>query len=333
MPLPLRRVTRTLLLAMLVALGMALLPAVGAHASPATIDLERDFHALVNIERAEHGLGALTVRGDIVQVARRHSHTMADEWRLHHNPNFSKEITGWQRVAENVGYGPTVERIHEALMNSEGHRRNILDDQVTEVGIGVVIRDGRVWVTQNFRRPRTDVSSAAPSTTRYGDVSSRSVHANSIETVSVRGLVDACGTARYCPGSAVTRGEFAGMLVRALALPTGAQGASRFNDVSGATATAAEALAAAGLTSGCGAGRFCPNDRLSREQLATFFAGALELSPRTTSFSDVGRTHGGSVGALERAGIVNGCTRTEYCPHDVVNRAQTASMLANNLGG
>lgn len=319
--------------ALLLALVMsvALLPPPAAQAA-STADMERDFHALVNIERAKEGLGALTVRSDIVRVARDHTDVMVSEWRLFHNPHFSSQITGWQRVTENVGYGPSVERIHEALMNSEGHRRNILDDRVTEVGIGVRVSDGRVWVTQNFRRPTSNVTTSAPSTTRYGDVASTSVHARSIETVSLRRFVNGCSSARYCPSSAVTRGEFAQILVRALDLPVAGTGRSRFDDVSGSTADAAEALAAAGLTAGCGNDRFCPTQRLSREQLATFFASALELPPRSTSFRDVGRTHAGSVGALERAGIVNGCTTTRYCPSEQVNRAQTASMIANNLG-
>ena len=324
--------SRIAALLLVVVVSLALLPPPVASAAPSTADLERDFHALVNIERAKKGLGALTMRSDIVRVARGHTDVMVREWRLFHNPHFSTQITGWQRVSENVGYGPSAERIHQALMNSEGHRRNILDDRVTEVGIGVRVKDGRVWVTQNFRRPMSNVSTSAPSTTRFGDVASTNVHARSIETVSVRGIVDACGSARYCPGAAVTRGEFARILVRALDLPVASTGRSRFGDVSGATADAVEALADAGLTAGCSSDRFCPGQRLTREQLATFFANALELQPRATSFRDVSRTHAGSVGALEHAGIVNGCTSSRYCPTEQVNRAQTASMIANNLG-
>ena len=323
---------RSLVLLVALALTLTLVPTAPAAASSSTVDLERDFHAMVNIERAKQGLGALAMRADIVRVARSHSQTMASGWNLHHNPDFAQQITGWQRLSENVGYGPSVSSIHRALMNSDGHRRNIMDSAVTEIGIGVVVKDGRVWVTQNFRRPTGTVRTSPPSTVRYGDVGSASVHAGSIETVSVRRIVDACSMGRYCPTSAVTRGEFAVMLVRALDLPTGTAGQSRFTDVSGSTATAVEALARAGLTAGCGSDRFCPDQRLSREQLATFFASALELPPRPTSFTDVGRTHGGSVGALEHARVVNGCTTTTYCPTQRVTRAQTASMIANNLG-
>lgn len=318
-------------LLLVVTLSLPLLHTAGAQATPNTAELERDFHALINVERAKEGVGALTVRSDLVQVARGHTDTMAAQWRLFHNPEFSSQITGWQRVSENVGYGPSVGAIHRALMNSEGHRRNILDDRVTEVGIGVAVKDGRVWVTQNFRRPSTNLTYSAPSTLRYGDVASTSVHASSIERVSVQGIVNSCGTARYCPDGAVSRGEFAEMLVRALELPAPATNTSRFTDVAGDTAAAVEALAVAGLTVGCGTDRFCPQRSLTREQQATFFANALGLAPRPTSFTDVGWIHSGSVGALQHAGIVNGCTPATFCPTAHVTRAQTASMIANHL--
>lgn len=320
------------LLLVIVVMAMSLLGPASAEAGNDPRDLERDFHALINVERAKRDLGALQVSSDVVSVARRHSDRMARSWDLHHNPTFSTEITGWQRVAENVGYGPRVEAIHDALMNSEGHRRNILDDRITQVGIGVVVRDGRVWVTQNFRRPTGTVSPASPSTRTFGDVASTNVHARAIESVAARGIVVPCGTGRYCPTSAVSRGDFATMLTRALTLPAASGDAPGFQDVTGEQALAADALAAAGLTSGCGEGRFCPSERLSRAQLATFFARALELEPVPTTFTDVGRTHHGSIGALQRAGIINGCTSTSYCPGEQVTRAQTASMIARHLG-
>ena len=302
-----------------------------AEASSQARELERDAIALVNIERAKQGLGALQVADDITRVARSHSDTMAREDRLHHNPDFSTQITGWSRVAENVGVGPSISRIHTALMDSTGHRRNILDDRVTEIGIGVVVRDGRVWITQNFRRPSSGAKQTEPSTLRFGDVPSTNVHASSIETVVDRGIAAECGTSRFCPSGNVTRGDFAGMLVRALDLPP-ASGPTHFDDVSGAASDDVEALYAAGLTAGCSETSFCPNRNLTREQMATFFARALELEPVSSSpFTDVAPTHAGRVAALHQAGIVRGCTTSTYCPTSNVSRDQTASMLARHL--
>lgn len=301
-------------------------------ATPETRELERDVVALVNVERAKKGLGALTIEADIRKVARAHSERMADADDLHHNPDFSTQITGWTRVAENVGVGPSVTRIHDAFMDSPGHRANILDEKVTEIGVGVELRNGRVWITQNYRRPSSDVTVSDPTTTTFGDVSSTNVHAPSIETVVDTGVAETCGTSRYCPAGKVSRGEFAGMLVRALDLPA-PTGTGTFDDVGAAERDDVESLYEAGLTEGCTTSSFCPDRNLTREQMATFLTRALELEPVDSSpFGDIQPTHAGSIGALYDAGIVTGCTTSSYCPTRQVTRAQTASMLARHLG-
>ncbi len=333
MPSPSHLLRAALQQLLFVGLILALvIPVPAAEAAPATRELEQDLLALVNVERAKEGLGALTERIDMRTVAREHSAVMASQWRLHHNPSFSTQITGWQLLSENVGYGPSVESIHRALMDSEGHRDNILDDRVSEVGIGVVVKDSRVWVTQNFRRPAGTVVLSAPSTVYFGDVSGGSIHAPAIQHMFQEGIAEACGVSRFCPADAVTRGEFATMLVRALQLERPTSAAGIFTDVSGDLALDVEALAAAGLTYGCGDGKFCADVRLNRGQLASFYARALRLEPVPSPFSDAGETHGGSVGALAAAGITNGCRVDLFCPADQVTRAQTASMLFRHFG-
>lgn len=326
-----RRLGRPLGVVVALLLLATLLPASAASAATSTDDLERDFHALVNIERAKAGLHSLDVKADIVKVARGHSAKMAGNWRLYHNPSYTTQITGWQRISENVGYGPSVRAIHRALMESEGHRRNIMDDRVTQIGVGVVVKDGRVWVTQNFRRPRTDVTFSTASTTDFGDVTQGTTHAESIVQVARAGIMEPCGAARFCPLGDVTRGEFATFLVRALDLPRSTTTTSQFSDVPASQAADVEALVDAGLTAGCGGGKFCTGQTLSRQQLATFFARALKLEPVPTTFKDVSAAHAGNVGALQKAGIINGCTATAFCAGDDINRQQTASMIARNL--
>jgi hypothetical protein len=291
---------------------------------------EREFIALANIERAKAGVGALTERSDIRTVARSWSLVMADRTQLGHNPSFSQQITGWQRVSENVGRGPSVASLHQALMASEGHRRNILDERMTEVGVGVVIRDGRVWVTQNFRRPKDNVVTAPPTLTIFGDVSSRSLHAAAIRTVTAQQIEDGCSPARFCPDGSVTRGQFASMLVRAMGIPPTSQ--RRFTDTAGPHAADIEALVAAGIGNGCGPDTFCPDQRLSRAHLSTFMARALRFPPATSPFTDAPSNHAGAIGALYSRGIVKGCTATRFCPTETVNRAQTASMLSRAFG-
>ena len=66
----------------------------------------------------------------------------------------------------------------------------------------------------------------------------------------------------------------AAFLARALDLPAATE--DYFSDDEDESLEASiNALAAAGLTGGCGGGRFCPNDSVSREQMAAFLKRAL----------------------------------------------------------
>lgn len=117
--------------------------------------------ALVNQERAAAGLPALETSPELADVAARHSERMAASADLHHNPNLGSEVSNWQRITENVGRGPDVRTVHEALMASASHAANILDAHVSQIGIGIVSDGGSVWVTQVFRQP-TEASAPPP---------------------------------------------------------------------------------------------------------------------------------------------------------------------------
>ncbi len=121
---------------------------------------------------------------------------------------------------------------------------------------------------------------------------------------------------RFCPDDPVTRGQMAAFLVRALPdLQTLDLGAP-FDDVP-ATHTFYDEigkLAKAGITEGCDqAGtRFCPEEQVTRGQMAAFLVRALpdlqNLDPGP-SFDDVPASHTfhGEIGKLAKAGITEGC--------------------------
>lgn len=140
------------LVAFLALLLASVAVATPAHAASGS-DLEARFVAAVNAERAAAGLPALRVADELVSVGRQHAQRMASTADLHHNPNLGNDVTGWDKVGENVGRGPDVGRIHAAFMASPSHRANVLDPAWTEVGMGVVVVDGQVWVTELFRLP------------------------------------------------------------------------------------------------------------------------------------------------------------------------------------
>lgn len=145
---------RTLVTALVVAL--AAVGVGGALVAPASADAESDLAARINEERSSRGIAPLTVDAELTTIARRWSGKMAANQQLAHNPNLSKEVTqDWEKLAENVGYGPDVPTIHDAFMNSSAHRTNILDPAVTHLGVGVAVDgSGQVWVTQVFMRLR-----------------------------------------------------------------------------------------------------------------------------------------------------------------------------------
>ena len=88
----------------------------------------------------------------------------------------------------------------------------------------------------------------------------------------------ATGPDRYCPHVPVSRGQMATFLVRAFDLEPGH--VAGFADTAGSShAASIDALAAAGVTAGCATepARYCPNDAVTRGQMATFVARVLGL--------------------------------------------------------
>jgi len=142
--------------------------AVAAHAGTTAGDANAaSFVSKTNAERTSRGLRAYAVASDLAAVARRHSEEMAAKQSLYHNPNLGSDVSGWQAVGENVGDGGTVDSIHTAFMNSPEHRKNILDTDFTQIGIGTVTdANGVIWVTEVFRKPSSAPTVAAPVTTR-----------------------------------------------------------------------------------------------------------------------------------------------------------------------
>lgn len=143
----------TTLLTIATLLVASLLVTSSSPAAAADATVESQFVGWINRERRAAGLHELVVRSDLRDVARRHSQRMASDGTLRHNPNRTSEVCCWQKLAENVAYGSDPARVHQRLMASSGHRANILDPDMTELGVGVELRDGVYWVTQLFRLP------------------------------------------------------------------------------------------------------------------------------------------------------------------------------------
>ncbi|HSJ34612.1 MAG TPA: S-layer homology domain-containing protein [Acidimicrobiia bacterium] len=107
-----------------------------------------------------------------------------------------------------------------------------------------------------------------------------SVFEADIEALAASGITKGCNPPvndRFCPGERLTRGQMAAFLARALALPR-VDGDRFTDDESSVFEADIEALAAAGITRGCNPpanDRFCPDDPVTREQMAAFLHRAL----------------------------------------------------------
>jgi uncharacterized protein YkwD/uncharacterized membrane protein required for colicin V production len=123
-------------------------------------DLETELVTLVNQERTSRGLRPLRINTDLTKVARSHSEDMfARGYFGHVTPD---GISPFDRLhlanidflaaGENIALAPTLTIAHNGLMNSPGHRANILNTQYGQIGIGIV--DGGkygIMVTQLFK--------------------------------------------------------------------------------------------------------------------------------------------------------------------------------------
>lgn len=309
---------------------------------PDNPDPARRLFSLINAERAAEGLGQLRWNSTLEVVALDWSATMADEERLYHRPDLADVITSaWRRMGENVGVGPEIDRLHQAFMDSPGHRRNVAGDY-DQVGIAVVDAGPRIWVAVNFgkgtitstyvQRPATTVTSTATGT--FSDVPRAAVHFAGIEALSSAGITGGCDADRYCPGRHVTRGQMATFVANAMDLRM--RSSSSFSDVrTGSVFDAAiAAVSGAGVMEQCTSGRFCPTTAVTRAEMAGILSRMLDLpaTRTTTRFSDVaGAQLIGQVEAIAAAGVTEGCGDGRFCPTGLVTRAEMATFLSNAL--
>ncbi len=107
-----------------------------------------------------------------------------------------------------------------------------------------------------------------------------------------------------------------------------------FLDDNGLTFEASiEAIAAAGITAGCGPQVFCPDGLVTRAQMATFLVRALNLPATTRDYftDDSGSVHEANINRLRAAGVTAGCGGSRFCPNGVVTRGQMATFLVRGF--
>jgi uncharacterized protein YkwD len=121
--------------------------------------LESQMIGLVNKERVQRGLNALIFDPKLKVVGRVHSADMFKRGYFAHNSPEGANVADradqlgapYEVIGENLAYAPNLNLAHNGLMNSPGHRANILSPDFNKIGIGIM--DGGVYglmVTQVF---------------------------------------------------------------------------------------------------------------------------------------------------------------------------------------
>ncbi|NOD92661.1 hypothetical protein GS636_07690 [Ruegeria sp. HKCCD4884] len=136
--------------------------------------IEQEMLALINAERTSRGLTPLQLETQLNDSSEDHSSWMLDTDTFSHTGQGGSsatqrmqdagfDLSGSWRTGENIawqsergepGISDDVAQLHENLMNSPGHRANILNPDFEYIGIGIETGDMQgfdaVMVTQNF---------------------------------------------------------------------------------------------------------------------------------------------------------------------------------------
>ncbi len=114
-----------------------------------------------NREREAAGIQPLKWDVALAAAARQHAQIMASQNLLLHqcldeppvDQRAAQAGAKFSMIAENIAVGPNPEKIHDGWMHSTGHRKNILNPDITAVGVATVRTSGGLFAVQDFSRP------------------------------------------------------------------------------------------------------------------------------------------------------------------------------------
>jgi uncharacterized protein (TIGR03437 family) len=173
----------------------------------------------------------------------------------------------------------------------------------------------------------------------FNDVAPTAYYFDAVNLLSLQGITAGCGNSDYCPSQDVTRAEMAIFIVR---MVIGSDNFTYnltpyFDDVSPTSFGFKwiQKLDELGITAGCGNNDYCPNETVTRAQMAIFIIRARYGAttafdyPSTPYFSDVPSTGFGFewIQRMKFDNITAGCSATDYCPNNPVTRQDMAIFL------
>jgi hypothetical protein len=204
----------------------------------------------------------------------------------------------------------------------------------------------------------------------FSDVPPGAFAYRAIETMFHQGITAGCGGTAFCPAVTMTRWQMAVLLAKALAGGTPpvsgtVEGLGSYNCVGGGTSLFADVppsdsgcravhyIAAKKVTAGCGGGNFCPDETVTRWQMAVFVSKAMAGSYVPTSGTVPGRgsyncaASGGTsvfpdvpasdpackaIHYIAATGVTAGCDTVHYCPALDLTRDQMAVFVTKAFG-
>jgi hypothetical protein len=159
-----------------------------------------------------------------------------------------------------------------------------------------------------------------------------------IEELAGAGIVAGVDGSHFEPGRAVTRAEFASLLVKVLGLNAQAGAKNPFKDVKDGAwyAEAVTTAAANGLVKGYDDGSFRPEKTITREEVAAMLVRALNLpaTKEKLAFKDSDRVSAwarNSVAVAAAHGLVKGLADGSFRPGAAASRAECAVMVYRML--
>lgn len=174
----------------------------------------------------------------------------------------------------------------------------------------------------------------------FDDVSDSAWYAESIGFVAARNIFNGVSVDRFEPNGPMTRAMFAQAIANLEGADIGNYHISPFDDVAKeawynpAVSWAAEK----GIVNGMGGGKFAPNLKITREQMAVMLNNYINYKAITlvtvsdNSFvdeADISSWAKTAVDKMQSYGIVSGMGDNRFVPKDTANRAQVATIFAN----
>jgi len=153
----------------------------GIHKMPAHSTYEQYLLELINAERAKAGVQPLAFDNDLSEAAEGHTHWMIVQDVFSHTGSGGSSSTqrmkaagyvlsgswatgeniAWATTRTPAGYADEVKLLHTNLMNSSGHRANLLNGNFREVGLGFEVGEYRgrnvAMLTEDFAKTGSDL--------------------------------------------------------------------------------------------------------------------------------------------------------------------------------